>query len=88
MKINKEISNRILTYLDGDLTNLINNLGEKDTNEYVDWIFNNFLRIDMSEYIATYPDYTVEGLVEDMSGMWMMNMFSWTEYRQFCDENC
>jgi hypothetical protein len=87
MKIEKNISSKVLIYLDGDLTSLINSLGEETTNEYVDWVFNNFLRIDMSEYITTYPDFTIEGMVEDMSGMFMLDMFSWTEYRIFNEEN-
>jgi hypothetical protein len=87
MKIDKNISSKVLAYLDGDCTNLINSFGKDFTNDYIDWIFNNFLRIDMSEYVATYPDFTIEGMVEDMSGMFMLGMFSWSEYRIFNQEN-
>ncbi len=87
MKIEKNISSRVLAYLDGDLTTLINHFGEEITNEYVDWVFNNFLRIDMSEYVGTYPDFTIAGMVEDMCGMFMLDMLSWSEYRTFNEEN-
>jgi hypothetical protein len=69
------------------VTGLRNYFGKDFTNDYIDWIFNNFLRIDMSEYVATYPDFTIEGMVEDMSGMFMFDMLSWSEYKKFNEIN-
>jgi hypothetical protein len=59
---------------------LVSNFGKNDTNEYLVWILLNQDAIDMNDYIKTYPDWTLAGLVEDMYGMFCLDCISWKEY--------
>jgi hypothetical protein len=64
-------------------TALESSFGRWETNAYINWFFINYNKIDITDYINKYSDFTLEGLVEDMCGMYMMNMPTWKEYSEF-----
>ena len=84
----KDIKNKIIGTLSLDSTyDHLTSLFGDDVTQYIDWVCDNLIRLDLTGYdlerlklIKSGDADALLGLVEDMFGMYLMNLTKWNDY--------
>jgi len=62
------------------LNHLKSLFGDDDIENFVDWVYNNLLKIKMD---GDYQFYNPLGLIEDVYTMFLLDVYKWSECQEF-----